>query len=93
MYDSQIVAGDFVLLNFVSKRTNVLVEYVGRAEEKFEDGSVLVNYLKQHNNRRNEFVFPNVLQEETVKNDDIISVLPPPNVKRGHYLFPYDVII
>lgn len=67
------------------------VEYVGRVEEKFEDGSVLVNYLKQYNNRRNEFVFPNVLQEEIVKNDDI-SVLPTPNVKRGHFIFPYDVM-
>lgn len=68
------------------------VEYVGRVEEKCSDETFLVSYLKKYNNRRHEFVFPLALQEETVKNDDIISVLPVPTVKRSRYIFPYDII-
>lgn len=43
-------------------------------------------------NRRNELSFPQVVQEEIVPNDAIISVLARPTERRGKFTFPYDVI-
>ena len=77
---------------FVSAQTNQPVEYIAQVEEVLSDGTFYVSYLKQYNNRQHEFVFPQAVQEETVQNEDMISVLPAPLIKRGHYIFPYDVL-
>ena len=91
-YYLQIVAGDLVLLNFLSTRVKkYIIEYVERVEEVLDDGNFYVNYLTQYNNRKNDFVFPIFLLEEIVANSSIISVLPA-QVRRGHYIFPYNVM-
>lgn len=53
---------------------------------------IYVKFMKQYNNRRNEFVFPIVDRFENVPDDNIISVLPDPVEMRGRFRFPYDII-
>ncbi len=88
----QIVASDFILLHFLSKRTGSLIKYVAQVEEKLPNNKYFVTYLKQYENRENEFVFPQALLQEQVNDDDIISVLPHPTVKRGRFIFSYYIL-
>lgn len=84
---------DFVLLHFASARIKTAVEYVGQVLEEFpERDEFKVKYLSQYMNRRNEFSFPQVVQEEIIPDDAIISVLARPTERRGKFTFPYDVI-
>jgi len=86
-----LLQGKFVLAEFTSKRGTV--EYVGLIEAVLPKNEFFVNFLKQYNNRKNEFCFPNVLNRENVHDDNIISVLPDPQEKRGRFIFPYDILL
>ena len=84
----------FVLAEFTStKKKTASVLYVGHVDEVLPDGkNFTIKFLMQYQNRRNEFIFPPVSTIETVSDENIISVLPEPTIRRGKYTFPYDVI-
>ncbi len=88
----QVAKGDFVIIEFKSTRTGSLIKYVGHVLELRNNKKVLVKFLKQYCNRNHEFVFPDVLQIEEVKTDEITSVLPAPQIHRGKHIFPYNVL-
>lgn len=84
--------GDFVLAHFASMRSKVPVKYVCFVEAILPTKKIFISWMKSYNNRKKEFVFPNVLQREAVLNYAIISILLIPFEKRGKYVFPYDVL-
>ena len=84
--------GDFILAEFMSVRTRSPVQYVGRVEESLAENKYSIIFLKQYNNRANEFVVPQIAPKEEVEDDAIISILPKPIERRGKFTFPYNVL-
>lgn len=89
---SDPAVGDFVIAEFYSQRTKLTVNYVGCIQKVLPQKNFLVKFLKQYNNRRYEFVYPDVISEEEVPDDNVISILPRPSEHRGKFSFPYDVL-
>lgn len=89
----QASKGDFVLIEYASKKSATAVEYVGEVCEVLSRKMYSVSFLKQYMNRRHEFCFPHVIQVEEVSDDYIIAVLPKPTIqRRGIHVFPYDIL-
>ena len=89
----QVNVNDFVMVEYSSSKKKVgRVEYVGLVKEKLPGGKFRVQFMSQYNNRRDEFCFPIVDLIEAVENDNIISVLPRPLIRRGKHTFPYNIL-
>lgn len=72
---------DWVLVKFMGKKT--IKHYIGQVKN-IENGEVSVNFTRKSNflNKTSIFIFPTVTDCWPVPEQDIISVLPKPQISR-----------
>ena len=54
---------------------------------------IYVKFLRQYQNRKKDFHFPNKDDLDYVKFDDVVQILPEPEEIRGVYMFPEEIIL
>ncbi len=75
-----------------TKYFTVSVSYIGSVLQVLDGDNFRVKFMSQYNNRHNVFIYRNVDLIENVANENIISILPCPVVRKGKHTFPYNVL-
>lgn len=77
---TEVKNGDWVLVEFQSKRGNIY--YVGIVTNDVEEAQATVKFLKR---KKKQYVWPDVEDESIVPLKDIKKKLPSPQVRRGYH--------
>lgn len=86
-YEFKIInVGDFVIIKLASKKS--YRHYVGKVVDKYDDGDFSVSFLRK--SAGGKFVFPNVIEENSITREEVVKVLEPPVISRDRFSFTAD---